>query len=448
MAKKFGTDGIRGLANKELTAKTVFEAAQAGALVLSKGVEKPIVLIASDTRLSCDMFVMAAAAGICSVGATAVDLGVLPTPAVSVLIKKYGAHAGVMISASHNPFYDNGIKFIGSDGYKLSDAVEREIEDLMENIDNSVEFPSGADVGVTQALPNAKADYIAFLKECAGEVTLEGLTIALDCANGAASGVAPELFESLGATIHTIGNTPNGININEKCGSTYMDTLVEFMRDKGCDMGFAFDGDADRSFAVDEAGNVVDGDMMMAILAMRMKEKGKLAKNTVVATVMSNLGFINAMTESGIEVVQTAVGDRYVLQRMKEDGFTLGGEQSGHIILANHQTTGDGLLAALAVAVIVKTSGKRLSELNIMKKMPQVLINARVANDMKDEVITRYEVVEAIKALHAKYDGGKGRVLIRPSGTEPLLRVMIEGADLDEITADAKKLAKMLEDVQ
>jgi len=443
MAKKFGTDGIRGLANRGLTAKMVFEAAQAGTAVLTRGIERPFVLIGSDTRLSSDMFVMAAAAGICSMGADAIDLGVLPTPAVAILAQKYGASAGVMISASHNPYQDNGIKFIAGDGYKLPDHIEREIEEAMENI-GSFELPIGADIGITQSSLTAKKDYINFLKNCLDDANLEGLTIALDCANGAAFEVAPDVFAQLGATLHVMGNSPNGVNINEKCGSTHIDALVNFMKEKGCDMGFSFDGDADRVFAVDERGNVLDGDAMMAILALHMKEQGTLAQNTVIATVMSNLGFINAMEKNGIKVQQTTVGDRYVLERMKAGGFTLGGEQSGHIILGNHQTTGDGLLAALTIAAIAKTSGKPLSGLNVVEKMPQILINAHVDNDMKEKALTQPLVVDAINALHAKYDGGKGRVLIRPSGTEALLRVMIEGENLEEITKDAEDLAKLL----
>ncbi|MCL2575646.1 MAG: phosphoglucosamine mutase [Defluviitaleaceae bacterium] len=441
---KFGTDGIRGVANTELTAKIAFEVGQAGALVLCKGVERPQMLIASDTRHSCDMLVMALSAGVCSVGVDVVDLGILPSPGIAALVKKYGAAAGIMVSASHNPYYDNGIKFFTAEGFKPADAVEREIEATIGNVWEE-ELPKGTAIGSTFSSAKAQDDYVEFLKECVFNSSFEGMTIALDCANGAAFEVAPDVFEQLGATVHIMGDSPDGANINDKCGSTYISTLVEFMKDKGCDCGFAFDGDGDRLFAVDELGNVLDGDMVMAVLAQRMAERDKLAKNTVVATVMSNLGFINAMRDSGIEVEQTAVGDRYVLERMKEGGFTLGGEQSGHIILYNHQTTGDGLLAALAVALIMKTSGKTLSELNIVKPMPQVLVNVKVSNDSKEKIMEQANVAAAIADLETKYSGSKGRVLIRPSGTEPLLRIMIEGVDMGEIKADATSLANMME---
>ncbi|MDR2167553.1 MAG: phosphoglucosamine mutase, partial [Clostridiales bacterium] len=342
MKKLFGTDGIRGLANVELTAKIAFEAGQAGALVLARDCENPVILIAQDTRLSCDMLVAALAAGICSVGVNVLKLGVLPTPGVAALVRKYGASAGVMVSASHNSFEDNGIKFFNREGFKLPDLVESEIEAQIAQL-GEVKFPEGIGVGTISADAPAASDYAEFLADCVFNTDLSGLTIALDCANGAAFRVAPAAFEKLGAKVHIIGASPNGRNINENCGSTHMDALVDFVRQNPVDAGFAFDGDGDRCFAVDSEGNVVDGDQIMTILALQMKQRGKLAENTVITTVMANLGFMKAMEAMGIKAEQTAVGDRYVLQRMKEGGFTLGGEQSGHIILLNHQSTGDGV---------------------------------------------------------------------------------------------------------
>jgi len=442
---KFGTDGIRGLANKELTAKLAFEVGQAGALVLAKKTTaRPRILVAQDTRLSSDMLVAALTAGLCSVGADVINLGVLPTPAIAALVNRYNAHAGVMMSASHNPFYDNGIKFFDGNGYKLPDHIEDEIEAQILKLDD-LDLPSGADVGRMLPAPDALPCYVDFLKKCVNSTDLSGLTIALDCANGATYQAAPLVFEGLGAKVLLIGNNPDGININDKCGSTYMNTIAEFVRQNKVDAGFAFDGDGDRCLAVDENGNVLDGDMIMSIIAMHMKSKGKLAHNTVVATVMSNLGLFAAAKEHGLTVEQTKVGDRYVMERMKEGGFTLGGEQSGHIILLNHQTTGDGILASLALATIVATTGKALSILNtVMTKMPQTLKNAKIPNDKKDMVLSNPQVAAEIGNAHTKFEG-RGRVLIRPSGTEPLIRVMIEGSNLAEIEAEATRLADLLE---
>ncbi|MCL2235989.1 MAG: phosphoglucosamine mutase [Defluviitaleaceae bacterium] len=442
---KFGTDGVRGLANKELTARLAFELGQAGALVLAKKTKRPRILIAQDTRLSSDMLVAALTAGLCSVGADVINLGVLPTPAIAALVKEYNAAAGVMMSASHNPFYDNGIKFFDGNGYKLPDEVEGEIVEQMKQLDN-LDLPSGEDVGRMLPANDALPCYVDFLKNCLGNINIKGLTFALDCAHGATYKAAPRVFVEMGAKLHLMGDAPDGVNINEGCGSTHMEALAEFVKgNDGVNAGFAFDGDGDRCLAVDEMGNVVDGDMIMSIIATHMLEKGQLAHNTLVATVMSNLGLFKAAESHGFNVEQTKVGDRYVLERMKEGGFVLGGEQSGHIIQLSHQTTGDGILAALTLAGIMAETGKTLSQLNkVMVKMPQTLKNAKIPNDVKDKVLSDPAVLAEINLAHSKFEG-RGRVLIRPSGTEPLVRVMIEGENLAEIEGEAVRLAELLE---
>jgi phosphoglucosamine mutase len=438
------------VANTGLTAEMAFKVGQAGALVLMQGFKaqdsKAKFLIAQDTRLSSDMLTAALTAGICSVGADVVNLGVLPTPGLAALIRIYSAAGGVMVSASHNSFEDNGIKFFTADGFKLSEDLEAEIEAKYYN-PGEFKFPSGEAVGRVFQFETSVDDYAEFLMECVSDVSLKSLKIALDCANGAAYAVAPDVFLRLGASALFVEEAdPDGININRDCGQTNIHNLVKYVKQYGADVGFAFDGDGDRCFAVDELGNVVDGDQIMSILALQMKERGKLAKDTVVATVMSNMGFLRAMEDNGIQVDKVTVGDKYVLQRMLERGFTLGGEQSGHIILLNHQTTGDGVLAALALASIMASKGKKLSELNtVMKKMPQITVNAFVANDVKDAVMDDSGICTEIAVIEDKYEERGGRVLVRKSGTEALIRVMIEGDDEAEITADAKKLAQKIE---
>ncbi|MCL2573521.1 MAG: phosphoglucosamine mutase [Defluviitaleaceae bacterium] len=441
MARMFGTDGVRGQVGTKITAKLAFDLGVAGAHVLAKSDKKPVVLIGMDTRVSSDMLAAALAAGICSVGADVLLAGVVPTPAVAHLVQKYGLSAGVMVSASHNPFGDNGIKFYDGKGHKLSDEIENEIEEIF---GNEAKQATGADIGRIFQAQMATADYVEFLQDKAGS-NLKGKKIALDCANGATFMAAPAIFEMLGANVTTIACEPDGININDDCGSTHIEKLAENVKSGGFDMGFAFDGDGDRCFALDENGDIIDGDMIMSIIGKHWLAKGKLAKNTVVATVMSNLGFFMDAEKAGLVVEQTKVGDRYVLERMMEGGFILGGEQSGHIICLDHHTTGDGILAALILASISQETGKTLSRLNTMQKMPQVLENAKLGNATKEAVLADATIQAQIDALHKKYEGN-GRVLIRPSGTEPLLRVMIEGADLEEITKDAKHLAKMMED--
>jgi len=445
MTRLFGTDGVRGKAGTELTALLAFRLGMAGAAVLAKesGKKRPSMLIGADTRISSDMLVAALTAGICAVGVDVYNAGVVPAPAVAFLIKKYGLSAGVIVSASHNAFGDNGIKFYNGDGHKLTDEMEDKIAALMPGLDSIVQ-PTGADVGHLLKTTDSVGDYVEFLKKCVSDVSLSGLKIALDCANGATYQSARRVFEELDAIVDVIGDTPDGININENCGSTHIETLVDFVKLGDYDMGFAFDGDGDRCFAVDEHGNVVDGDMLMSIIGTHWKQQGLLAKNTIIATVMSNLGFFKEVEANGITAEQVKVGDRYVLERMIEGGFSLGGEQSGHIICLDHHTTGDGILTALLVAQIVIQSGRRLSKLNTMKRMPQALVNAKIKNEAKEAVLADESIKAEIAALTQRFDGN-GRVLIRPSGTEPLIRVMIEGEDIEEITNEAKRIADLME---
>jgi len=449
MQKLFGTDGIREQANTKLSIDKATKVAKAGARVLtkdSKSVEgkKPCLAIAWDPRLSSDMLVAALTAGICSVGVDVLKLGVLPTSGLPVLMREYSAAAGVMVSASHNSFEDNGIKFFTADGFKLPDEVEAEIEALY-HVADEMELPSGAGLGRVLNCERPQWEYIKFLHDCIGRPDLEGFKIALDCANGATYNTAPHAFEELGATVLPINDEPDGVNINAGCGSTHMEALVKFVKENPVNVGFAFDGDGDRCFAVDENGAVVDGDEIMSILAMQMKAEGKLPRNTVISTVMVNLGFAIAAKEQGLNLEQVKVGDRYVLERMKEGGFMLGGEQSGHIILLEHQTTGDGILTALLLTSIMAKTGKKLSELNsVMTKLPQVIVNAKVANEHKAAVMGNPAVDAIIAESEAKFEG-RGRVLVRPSGTEALIRVMIEGENIEEITEEAERLARILE---
>ena len=441
MERLFGTDGVRGKAGAFLTAKLAFDLGASGARILAKSDKKPKVLIGMDTRVSSDMLAAALAAGICSVGADVYMAGVIPTPAVAYLVRKYGLSAGVMVSASHNAFGDNGIKFYNNRGYKLSDEIENEIE---ATVGQETVQAEGADIGRVYSGNLATADYVEFLKLTAN-TNLAGKKIALDCANGATFMAAPAIFETLGASVTALANEPDGININAGCGSTHVDLLAEHVKAGDYDMGFAFDGDGDRCFAIDEHGNVIDGDMIMAIIGKHWLAKGKLSKNTIVATVMSNLGFFMDAKKAGLSVEQTQVGDRYVLERMMSEGYSLGGEQSGHIICLDYHTTGDGILTSLLLAAIAQETGKTLGQLNTMQKMPQVLENAKLGNTTKEAIQADAAIQAEIAALHTKYEG-RGRVLIRPSGTEPLIRVMIEGEDMAEITDDAKRLAQMMED--
>ncbi|WP_297522298.1 phosphoglucosamine mutase [uncultured Clostridium sp.] len=443
MGRLFGTDGVRGIANTELTSELAYDLGRAGAYVLTEATHKAKILVAKDTRISGDMLESALVAGILSVGAEAIVLDVIPTPAVAHLTRAYNADAGVMISASHNPVEYNGIKFFNSKGYKLSDELEDRIQEVIETGFKGVPTPTGARIGRESKLENANEEYIEYSKKIVKN-GLVGLKVALDCANGAAYSVAERAFEELGAEVFVIHNKPNGININEKCGSTHPEDLMKFVKENNCDLGFAYDGDADRCLAVDENGNLVDGDFLLTITAKYLKDRGELKDDTLVVTVMSNLGLMLACEKEGINTEITAVGDRYVLENMIENEYMLGGEQSGHIILLGHNSTGDGLATSLQIATIVKETGEKLSELaKVMRVLPQVLVNAKVPNERKNI----HEIDEEIKAEIAKIEvklEGRGRVLIRPSGTEPLVRVMLEGEDQVEIDKLANDLANLI----
>ncbi len=446
MAGLFGTDGVRGVANKELTVDLAVKLGAAGAYVLTKENDhQPTIIVGCDTRISGGMLANALMAGICSVGANAIYVGVVPTPAVAFLTREYKADAGVVISASHNPVEFNGIKFFNYEGYKLPDSVEEEIEKIIADNCASLEYKTGVEIGKIEYKNDAAEDYIKHSME-AVNIDLSGMKIVADCAEGASYITSPETFKRLGAEVVAIHNNPDGKNINDKCGSTHMEDLIETVKKEKADIGLAFDGDADRLLAVDENGEKVNGDEIMAIIGNFMKENGRLKKDTIVATVMSNLGMFIMAEEKGINIEKTKVGDRYVLERMKEMGANLGGEQSGHIILLDDNTTGDGLLSALSLLEVVKKTGKPLSELKkIVEILPQALCNAKVPNNIKYDYMKVPEIAKAIEELEKMFDG-KGRVLIRPSGTEPLVRVMIEGKNQAQIDEEASKLAALIEE--
>lgn len=445
MARIFGTDGVRGVANKELTVELAMNLGKAGAYVLTKEkAHKPTILVGGDTRISGEMLANALMAGICSVGADAVYVGVVPTPAIAYLTRHYGYDAGVVISASHNPSEYNGIKFFNGDGYKLSDLLEDEIEEVMRMNSAELPMPVGGEVGHITYRYDAKGDYVRFACSLI-DLDLSGLKIVVDTAEGASYYTAPKTLESLGAKPVVIHNHPDGVNINRACGSTHMEELKKRVVEEGADLGIAFDGDADRMLAVDENGNMVDGDQIMAICGLYMRNQGRLKKDTVVATVMSNLGFFRMGEKEGINIVRTKVGDRYVLEYMLANGCNLGGEQSGHVIFLDENTTGDGLISALHLLEVIVKSGKKLSELaSVMRVLPQALVNARVSNIKKEYYMDNKVVADAVAELEARF-AGAGRVLIRPSGTEPLVRVMIEGDDQKLIEEEAKKLAEIIE---
>lgn len=420
MGRLFGTDGVRGIANKELTCELAFKLGQAGAKVLTKHTNNahPKILVGKDTRISGDMLEASLVAGFCSVGAVSVCVGQIPTPAVAYLVRKYKADAGVVISASHNSVEYNGIKFFSNEGYKLSDDLENEIEEYILGGKDLGELPDGCDIGRKRVHETGMRDYTDFAKSCI-DVRLDGLKIALDCANGAAFECAKLAFKELGAETLLINNVPDGTNINKNCGSTHIEGLQKFVADNKCDMGFAFDGDADRCLAVDENGNLVDGDKIMVICAKGLKAEGKLKNNTVVATVMIISAFSRRSNKIGINYEQTTDGDRYVLQNMLENGHIIGGEQSGHVILLENNTTGDGLVTALTVASTAAKSKKKLSELaGVVTVLPQVLVNVTVKNEHKNTYSSDSVIKSEIEKLEKKFDGN-GRVLIRPSGTEP-----------------------------
>ncbi|WP_423408745.1 phosphoglucosamine mutase [Heyndrickxia sp. MSNUG] len=443
MGKYFGTDGVRGVANSELTPELAFKLGRFGGYVLTKDHNRPKVLIGRDTRISGHMLEGALVAGLLSIGAEVMRLGVISTPGVSYLTKALGAQAGVMISASHNPVADNGIKFFGPDGYKLSDDQELEIEQLMDLDSDELPRPVGAELGQVNDYFEGGQKYLQYLKQSVDE-DFTGLHIALDCAHGATSSLAAHLFADLDADLSTMGASPNGLNINDGVGSTHPEALAAFLKEKGADLGLAFDGDGDRLIAIDEKGNIVDGDQIMYICGKFMKERGQLKQGTVVSTVMSNLGFYKGLEEHGIQSVQTAVGDRYVVEEMKKTGYNLGGEQSGHIIFLDYNTTGDGLLTGLQLANIMKVTGKPLSELaGDMKKYPQVLVNIRVTD--KHHVTDNQKVKEVIEQVEAEMNGN-GRILVRPSGTEPLVRVMAEAPSAELCQEYVNRIAAVVEE--
>ena len=446
MARLFGTDGVRGVANDELTPMLAMQLGQAGAYVLSRENEhKPTIMVGCDTRISGDMLANALMAGACSVGANVVYVGVVPTPAVAYLTRKYKVDAGVVISASHNPVEFNGIKFFDGNGYKLPDSLEDEIEELINSGMRDIKFPVGSGVGKIKYRTDAREEYINHAIR-AVNIDLKGMKIVVDCAEGASYYTSVEALKELGAEVVAIHNNPDGTNINANCGSTHMEELMARVVYEKAKVGLAFDGDADRLLAVDENGEVVDGDQIMAIVGHHMRQQGKLKNDTIVATVMSNLGFFLMGEKNRIQIEQTKVGDRYVLERMREIGASLGGEQSGHVIFLAENTTGDGLLSALHLLEVIVETGKPLSELkNVMEVLPQALVNAKVPNHKKEKYMEYPEIADAINALEQQF-AGEGRVLIRPSGTEPLVRVMIEGKDQELIENEAKKLAELIQD--
>ena len=449
MRKYFGTDGVRGIANEELTPELAYKLGRAGAYVLQHHSEhdgeKVRVVIGSDTRISKDILTAALSSGFMSMGVDVIDAGVLPTPAIAYLTKHYKADIGAVISASHNPMEYNGIKFFNSKGFKLADEIELEIESYIEDMSRIKEYPTHNQIGKKISTVDPEDAYVAFLKSCV-EVNFSGMKIVLDTANGAAYKVAPRVFKELGAEIVCIGCSPDGLNINHNCGSTHVEGLKKAVISEGADLGLAYDGDADRLIAIDEDGNIVDGDKIMLICADHMKNEKKLKKDALVVTVMSNMGLHVAAKKLGIKLAITTVGDRYVLEEMVKEGYSLGGEQSGHMIFLDNITTGDGILSSLIFTEIVKKQDKQVSELaKIMDIYPQILINAKVSNGNKHTYMENEEVAQKIKALEEKMDG-EGRVLIRPSGTEPLVRVMIEGKDQSQIECMAKELAQLIEE--
>lgn len=445
MGRLFGTDGVRGIANKELTPELAFNLGKAGAYVLKSSNDRPTFIIGKDTRISGDMLENALAAGILAVGGDVIKVGVIPTPAVAFLAKHYNADAGIVISASHNPYEYNGIKFFNGEGYKLDDLLEEKIEDIIISSIDVNSHITGDLIGTCMdASETAPELFIKHLLETV-DYRLDGMSVVLDCANGASYEIAPKVFETLGAKVTVIGNNPTGININDACGSTHPEKLSEKVKEVNADIGLAYDGDADRLIVVDEKGSVIDGDRVIAICARILKEQGRLKENKVTVTVMSNIGFHKAMKESDIEVDVTGIGDRYVLERMLETGCVIGGEQSGHIIFKEFTTTGDGVLSSLQFVGAIRNSNKTLSEMAAeIEIFPQVLVNARINNDYKKTYMKDEEVSAMIADIEEKM-AGNGRVLIRPSGTEPLVRVMIEGDDEQQLYALANKLAELIE---
>ena len=444
MGRLFGTDGVRGIANTELSCIQAFEIGRAAASLLSENSRRrPVFVIGGDTRCSTPMLMRAVSAGLCSVGADVIDLGIIPTPAVSYLVGKYKADAGVVVSASHNPYEYNGIKLFGGNGQKLPDLLEERIEAIVLDKISAIPTPTGDDIGRILSGYDAEKDYIEHIKSSV-MYSLNGMKIALDCANGAASRTAERLFTKLGADVIVLSNTPDGVNINQDCGSTHIERLAAFVRENGCDCGAAFDGDADRCLCVDENGDVIDGDRIMAICALDLASRGRLHGNTVVGTVMTNLGFIKFCEKNGLRFVATNVGDRFVLEEMLIGEYSFGGEQSGHIIFRDFANTGDGQLTAAQLFSLVRRSGKRLSELaSVMTPYPQTIVNISVSNEGKLQFFTDPTIKDAIDNAKAEL-GNDGRVVVRPSGTEPLIRIMVEGRDEKTIGEIAARIAETI----
>ncbi|WP_027092961.1 phosphoglucosamine mutase [Cohnella thermotolerans] len=441
MGKYFGTDGVRGIANRELTPELAYKIGRCGGVVLAGRAERPKVVIGMDTRISGPLLESALIAGLLSIGADVVRLGVVTTPAVAYLTRALKADAGVMISASHNPVDDNGIKFFGGDGFKLLDETEAEIEKLMDAEEDTLPRPVGGAIGTVTTDSEAKHRYVEFLKTTVRH-SFSGLKIVLDCAHGAAYELAPEVFRELGAEVIAYGADPNGLNINDGVGSTHPEMLAAKVKEHGADLGLAFDGDADRLIAIDENGEEVDGDFVLCICGDAMKRDGRLKHDTIVTTVMSNIGFFKAAEKLGLRTARTAVGDRYVMEEMVRGGYNLGGEQSGHVIFLDYNTTGDGILTGLQLTDTLIASGRKLSELKqIMRKYPQVLVNVRVAD--KSRYPGNQAIAEAVATAESAL-GDNGRVLVRPSGTEALIRVMAEGPDRAQIEEHVETIANVI----
>ena len=433
MGRLFGTDGVRGIANEALTCERAMQIGRAAAAVLSNNRRSvPKVLIGMDTRLSSDMLANALCAGLCSVGADVVLLGVVPTPAVAYLVGKYKASAGIMISASHNPYEFNGIKIFNEDGFKLADEIEERIESIVLDGTPKLKFADSENIGRVTYATNAIDDYVEHITS-SSICSLDGMEIAIDCANGSASVSARKLFEGLGAKIHVLSDTPDGTNINNGCGSTHLEALRDYVLEHKLCAGVAFDGDADRCLCIDDLGNVIDGDFIMAICALDMKERGKLRRNTVVGTIMTNFGFTKFCEKNDIRFIATKVGDRYDLEEMLQEGYSLGGEQSGHVIFRDFATTGDGQLTAVQLLTHLKRSKMKLSELaSVMTRYPQYIVNIRTTDEGKLAFYTDSDIKAILKDAEDKL-AETGRIVVRPSGTEPLIRVMTEGED-NELT--------------
>lgn len=445
MGRIFGTDGARGVANTEISCTLAMDIGRAAAMVVARDhhKRKPVFLVGHDTRISHDMLESAIAAGLCSVGADVVTLGTVPTPAVAYLVANSDADAAIMLSASHNPYEFNGIKIFGAEGFKLTDEEEMEIEEIVLDHILPYDLKWNDELGVIRSGETLVEQYIDHIVSTV-EGDLSGIRVAADCANGSASATAAKIFAKLGADVTILNDEPNGVNINDNCGSTHIDVLGKYVRENGFDLGVAFDGDADRCLAVDESGELVDGDKLIAIFSSQMKREGKLANDTAVVTVMSNMGFFKFAEQAGIHVEKTSVGDRYVLQNMLEHGHCIGGEQSGHIIFREFMTTGDGQLTAVQLLRAIKKSGKKLSELaQLMQVYPQVILNVRADKEMKRMVKLDEGVLKRQQQLEAGMNGN-GRILVRPSGTEPVIRIMVEGLDREAIMNAAKSMEQII----